>query len=229
MMKHFLPTTIASLLLITSVAGCHKEQPQPVMPPMQAQAPALPDATSPTEPVKIISVEPKKTEPKTAVVTPPPTPPPPAPKPEKHKRTKTQTPPPQPAAPTATTTDSTPPATTPSATTPAPAPVTPAPAVAATGAPHPANGTATASPIGQLTEGDTSGTAQVQEETERLIQSIEKGLAGLQRPLDSQEQETAKQIKKFIDQAREALAAQDAGGAHTLAVKANLLLTELKK
>jgi guanylate kinase len=97
--------------------------------------------------------------------------------------------------------------------------------------PHPAS---SASPIGQLaignlTEGDISGTAQVQEETEKLIQSTERGLTGLQRSLNAQEQETAKQIKKFLDQAREALAAQDAGGAKTLAIKASLLLAELKK
>jgi guanylate kinase len=99
--------------------------------------------------------------------------------------------------------------------------------------PHPANAS---SPIGQLTignltEGDISGTtqAQAQEDTEKLIQSTEKGLSSLQRSLNAQEQETAKQIKKFLDQAREALAAQDAGGAKTLAIKANLLLNELKK
>jgi hypothetical protein len=80
-----------------------------------------------------------------------------------------------------------------------------------------------------LTEGDVSGTAQVQTDTEKLIKSVETGLAGLQRPLNGQEQETVKQIKKFIEQARAALTSQDAGGAHTLAVKADLLLTELKK
>jgi guanylate kinase len=99
--------------------------------------------------------------------------------------------------------------------------------------PHSSN---PASPIGQLaignlTEGDISGTtqAQAQEDTEKLIQSTEKGLSSLQRSLNAQEQETAKKIKKFLDQAREALAAQDAGGAKTLATKANLLLNELKK
>lgn len=216
MMKYFLPGTLVSVVLMTSIAGCHKEKPLPSTPPMQAQAPSLPDAGSHPQPVEIIPLEPAKRDTKTAVVAPPPPPTPLRPaKPEKHHKSKSQ---PTAAAPT------------PAAASPEPTPATSQPSAPATttaAAPHPAAGTA--SPIGQLTEGDTSGTAQVQDETDKLIQSIEKGLAGIQRPLDTQEQETAKQIKKFIEQAREALAAQDVGGAHTLAVKANLLLTELRK
>jgi hypothetical protein len=226
-MKHFLPIVVSVFFLVSAV-GCHHAQPKSQMPPMQAQAPPTPDPALHPAPMEVIPLEPAKEK---AEVTPPPvtTPPPQVAKPEKHHKPKQQP---------ATTSGSAPaPAQAATATTQAPPPQTPPsatqpPAATTTASlPHPSN---PASPIGQLaignlTEGDISGTAQTQEDTEKLIQSTEKGLSGLQRSLNTQEQETAKQIKKFLDQAREALAAQDAGGAKTLATKASLLLNELKK
>jgi hypothetical protein len=228
-MKYFLPIVVSGFLLVPAI-GCHHAQPQPQMPPLQAQAPPAPDPALHPAPMEVIPLEPAKSN---AEVTPPPmtTLPPQATKPERHHKPKQQPATtsgsaPAPAQAAATTTQAPPSQTPPSTTQP--------PATTATASlPHPSNA---ASPIGQLaignlTEGDISGTtqAQAQEDTEKLIQSTEKGLSSLQRSLNAQEQETAKQIKKFLDQAREALAAQDAGGAKTLATKANLLLNELKK
>jgi hypothetical protein len=230
-MKHFLPIVVSGFLLVPAI-GCHHAQPQSQMPPLQAQAPPAPDPALHPVPMEVIPLVPAKEH---AEVTPPPvtTLPPQATKPERHHKPKQQpattsgsAPAPAQAAAT-TAAQAPPPQTASSGTQPPPATTTTATL------PHPSNA---GSPIGQLaignlTEGDISGTtqAQAQEDTEKLIQSTEKGLSGLQRSLNAQEQETAKQIKKFLDQAREALAAQDAGGAKTLATKANLLLNELKK
>ena len=229
-MKHFLPIVVSGFLLVPAI-GCHHAQPQPQMPPLQAQAPPTPDPALHPAPMEVIPLEPAKSN---AEVTPPPvtTLPPQATKPERHHKPKQQPATtsgsaPAPAQAAATTAAQAPPPQTASSATQPPATSTTA------SLPH---SSTPASPIGQLaignlTEGDISGTtqAQAQEDTEKLIQSTEKGLSSLQRSLNAQEQETAKKIKKFLDQAREALAAQDAGGAKTLATKANLLLNELKK
>jgi hypothetical protein len=226
-MKHFLPIVVSGFLLVPAI-GCHHAQPQPQMPPLQAQAPPTPDPALHPVPMEVIPLVPAK---ENAEVTPPPvtTLPPQATKPERHHKPKQQPATTSGSAPAqaAAATAQAPPSQVPPSTTQSPATTTTA------SLPHSSNAS---SPIGQLTignltEGDISGTtqAQAQEDTEKLIQSTEKGLSGLQRSLNAQEQETAKQIKKFLDQAREALAAQDAGGAKTLATKANLLLNELKK
>jgi hypothetical protein len=60
-----------------------------------------------------------------------------------------------------------------------------------------------------------------------LIATTERGLNGITRSLNEQEQKTAAQIREFLKQAREALATNDVDGAHTLAVKAKVLLSEL--
>ncbi len=234
-MKHFLlPTIFASTFMLVSAMGCHHEAPQPQMPPMQAQAPPVTDPATHPVPMEIIPLEPKPDTSKTVASVPADTTPPPVAKPEKRRKPSAAKPQP-PATATPTTAKAQPLATTPQAVTTPPAVVAPVqtqppaaqvPTPTASAAPHPSSA---ASPIGQLTEGDISGTAQVQEETEKLIASTERGLTGLQRPLNAQEQETAKQIKKFLEQARQALLAQDAGGAKTLATKASLLLNELKK
>jgi len=56
-----------------------------------------------------------------------------------------------------------------------------------------------------------------------LIATTERGLNGITRSLNEQEQKTAAQIREFLKQAREALATNDVDGAHTLAVKAKVL------
>ncbi len=80
------------------------------------------------------------------------------------------------------------------------------------------------SAIGQLTPGDSP---DQRSQTERTIASIDQGLKAITRPLNDQEQKTATQIREFLKQARTALAAGDVDGAHTLAVKAKVLLDEL--
>jgi hypothetical protein len=57
--------------------------------------------------------------------------------------------------------------------------------------------------------------------------ATERGLNGIGRKLNDQEQKTAKQIREFLKQAREALTSGDADGAVTLAAKAKVLLSEL--
>jgi hypothetical protein len=107
-------------------------------------------------------------------------------------------------------------------------PKKPAPAPAAPTSPQE---TASAKPpepavsaIGQLSGGE-SGDLRAQ--TEETISSTEKGVNGITRTLNDGEVKTAAQIHEFLKQAREALATGDVVGAHTLAIKAKVLLTEL--
>lgn len=80
------------------------------------------------------------------------------------------------------------------------------------------------SAIGQLGSGEASDTRN---ETQRSINDVEHGLNSINRKMNSQEQRTAAQIREFIKQARTALSSGDMDGAHTLALKARVLLGEL--
>jgi len=80
------------------------------------------------------------------------------------------------------------------------------------------------SAIGQLS-GGASGDQRA--ETEDTINTTEKGVNGITRPLSDAELKTAAQIREFLKQAREALATGDVDGAKTLAIKAKVLLGEL--
>jgi len=82
------------------------------------------------------------------------------------------------------------------------------------------------SAIGQLSSGDP---ADYRNETAESINSIEHGLDGIGRPLSDAEQKIAENIREFLKEARAALATGDVDGAHTLAIKAKVLLTELTK
>ncbi len=82
------------------------------------------------------------------------------------------------------------------------------------------------SAIGQLSSGDPANSRQ---QTENSIADIERRLNGLNRTLSDSEQKTAEHIREFLKQARAALASGDEEGAHTLAAKAEVLLTELTK
>jgi hypothetical protein len=95
---------------------------------------------------------------------------------------------------------------------------------AAIAAPAPMPSTPALSAIGQLSSGDP---ADVRQETEESIASIEKELNGISRTLDGPKQKTADQIREFLKQARAALLSGDVDGAHTLAAKAKVLLAEL--
>jgi hypothetical protein len=66
-------------------------------------------------------------------------------------------------------------------------------------------------------------------QAEDSISEVERGLTGINRPLDSQEEKTSTQIKEFLKQARTALASGDVEGAKTLAKKAKALLGELSQ
>lgn len=89
-----------------------------------------------------------------------------------------------------------------------------------------ASGATAVSAIGQLSPVDTG---DQRSQTEQSIASIDQGLKKITRPLNDQEQKTAAQIREFLKQAREALSSGDVDGAHTLAVKAGVLLGELNK
>lgn len=80
------------------------------------------------------------------------------------------------------------------------------------------------SAIGQLSTGDPAG---YRTQTIESINSIEHDLNGLGRSLSDSEQKIADNIREFLKEARVALATGDVDGAHTLAVKAKVLLTEL--
>jgi signal transduction histidine kinase len=86
------------------------------------------------------------------------------------------------------------------------------------------NGNPGVSAIGQLSSGDPS---DLRGETGSSIAATEHGLNNIGRRLDDQEAKTAVQIREFLKQARAALASGDIDGAHTLALKAKVLLGEL--
>jgi len=82
------------------------------------------------------------------------------------------------------------------------------------------------SAIGQLSSGDP---ADYRRQTEDFIAASERGLKNINHPLNDQEQKTAAHIREFLRQARQALASGDVDGAHTLAAKAKVLLSELSR
>lgn len=86
------------------------------------------------------------------------------------------------------------------------------------------NSTPEVSAIGQLSPGAPT---DLQQQTQSSIASTEKGLSEINRTLNDQEQKTVAQIKEFLKQAKAALASSDVDGAHTLAVKAQVLLAEI--
>ena len=80
--------------------------------------------------------------------------------------------------------------------------------------------------IGQLTSGDPAA-VDLRQQTDTSIASTERQLNGINRKLSDQEQKTAERIREFLKEARAALTTGDIDGAHTLAVKAKVLLDEL--
>jgi len=82
------------------------------------------------------------------------------------------------------------------------------------------------SAIGQLSSGDPAN-SDLRRQTLDSIAATERGLNGINRALSDQERKTTAQIREFLKQAREALATGDVDGAHTLAAKAKVLLSEL--
>lgn len=190
----------ALVLITTGLSGCrHKVNPTP---PPAAQAPIAPVSTLAKE-------------------TPPPQMPPPvtpsvkeappqvAPKPKPHKtvhhKPKTET---EPAEQTPAKDQTAPPPTTEEAASGKPADV---------------------SPIGQLSEAGESASAPRHHELLDQINTTETSLNNIKRPLSSEEQTTATQIRTFLSKAKDALNQEDLDGANTLVTKAKVLLAELTK
>jgi hypothetical protein len=88
------------------------------------------------------------------------------------------------------------------------------------------SGTPAVSAIGQLSSGDPG---DFRRQTEASIAATERGLNGINRSLNDQEQKTAAHIREFLKRAKEALASGDVDGASTLAAKAKVLLGELQR
>ena len=86
-----------------------------------------------------------------------------------------------------------------------------------------------ASPIGQLTIGDSALGEKTKKETADLISETEQGLNGIKRSLSTDEKSIAAQIRNYLKQAQQALDNGDTDGAHNLATRAKLLLDELTK
>jgi outer membrane biosynthesis protein TonB len=86
------------------------------------------------------------------------------------------------------------------------------------------NGTPSVPAVGTLSSGDP---ADLRQQTSDSITATERGLNGMTRTLNDQEQKTAVQIREFLKQARVALSSGDVDGARTLATKAKVLLSEL--
>jgi len=80
--------------------------------------------------------------------------------------------------------------------------------------------------LGELSSGDP---ANLRQQTEVSIASIERGLHGVNRTLSEPEQKIANHIREFLKQAKAALASGDVEGARTLAAKAQVLLEELTR
>jgi hypothetical protein len=192
----------AFMLLAVLATGCKHKAPV-IVPVQAAQTPALP-----SKPVEVAALPPVP-QPNTPKVGPPgsdqpPQPPQPQPKHTTRHRAKPATP-----------------------TTP---PASDQPAKEAGSTQQAATGEAPAvSPIGQLsTAGDSSSTLS-KHDIQDTIDATEKGVNDLKRTLSTAEQETTVQIRTFLAKARQALAQDDLDGAHTLAVKAKVLLDELTR
>jgi hypothetical protein len=67
----------------------------------------------------------------------------------------------------------------------------------------------------------------MRQQTDTTIAETERGLNGITRNLSDQEKKTSAQIREFLKQAKAALTTGDVDGAHTLALKAKVLLGEL--
>lgn len=69
--------------------------------------------------------------------------------------------------------------------------------------------------------------ADMRRQTSDSITETERGLNGLTRKLNDQEEKTSTQIREYLKQAKAALTSGDVNGAHNLAQKARVLLAEL--
>ena len=82
--------------------------------------------------------------------------------------------------------------------------------------------------IGTLSTGGDP-TPQSRNQAQQMIASIMKRIAALPARTADAEKKQIRQIRHFLDQARQALNSGDAEGANNLATKARLLLDDLEK
>lgn len=104
-----------------------------------------------------------------------------------------------------------------------PAPVVKAPVADASTPATPSDMT----PIGQLSAAGGSTNTPERAAILSEIQTTQKGVNALHRPLSAHQQKTADQIETFLSKANSALNQEDLDAAHTLATKAQVLLNEL--
>lgn len=194
-------------LLLALCAGCRHRRPAP--PPQQTMAPALPTPEQTAQMIPPLS--PLPAPPPSSVVLNTAIPPETSPtehhhhRPLHHRARPVENPAPETKAP------------------PEPAATAATQQIAASGQPS------AASPIGQLSSAGGNTSPADRESIAKMIDSTANGLKGIKRPLSATEQKTAAQIRAFLEHARASLAGNDVEGAHTLAVKAQLLLEELTK
>ena len=199
------------VLLVVLCTGCPWRK---TSPPQQAQAPPLQTGNGTLTSKKTTQPQEKASSPLASPLPPPSAQsvpiPPPAPKKVRHRTKK--------------------PVETKQADAPAPAAGTQTTTATSTAQGVPVQASAeTASPIGQLTTGDSASGERTKHETADLIGSTQHGLNGIKRSLSTEEKVTAAQIRTFLQEAEQALATGDTDGGHTLATKAKLLLDELTK
>ncbi|MGB7189299.1 MAG: hypothetical protein WBD10_04130 [Acidobacteriaceae bacterium] len=85
------------------------------------------------------------------------------------------------------------------------------------------------SPIGQLSAAGESTNLERRRKLVDEINSTEKSLNDIKRPLNKEEQTTATQIRTFLAKAKDALTRADLDGANTLVTKAKVLLKEIAR
>jgi hypothetical protein len=209
-----------SLLAILCTA-CHRAS----SPPQQAQAPPLQTGQGKLHPPNTAQQQEKTDTPLASPLPPPsaqtvPLPPPPPPKKVRHRVKQPVPKPADTAQAPASSAGTAPQSAAPSsqASTSPPIPLQPV-----------VDNGGTASPIGQLTTGDSAVGERTKHETSDLINETQQGLNAIKRSLSNDEKVTAMQIRTFLKQAEQALDNGDADGGHTLATKAKLLLDELTK
>lgn len=219
-MRALTPCSSLALLAILCT-GCHTHS----SPPAQAQAPPLQTGKGTLSQPETTQQAEKTDRPLASPLPQPsaqsvPLPPPPPPKKVRHK----VKPPPAKPADTAQTPTATAPGSTAAATN-----ATTTPAQSTSPQQQAAAPSGGASPIGQLTTGDSALGEKTKKETADLINETQSGLNGIKRSLSTDEQTTAAQIRNYLKQAQQALDNGDTDGAHGLATKAKLLLDELTK
>jgi hypothetical protein len=99
----------------------------------------------------------------------------------------------------------------------------------ASGAPQPGNDTPGPADlaIGALTSGGDA-TPQSQQQARDLIASVDRRITALPAKVADAEKAQLRQVRKFLDQAKQALNTGDTDGASNLANKAKVLMDELE-